>query len=75
MYLFLSIKCCCIVVWQAKCISVRENVLFFAELKNLTLRGVGTNVTKDGGVVVGTGGTVSFFTNLGEGYQPNVVYK
>ncbi|KAL9980873.1 hypothetical protein ACROYT_G009512 [Oculina patagonica] len=45
------------------------------ELLNLTLRGVGSNVTEDGGVAVQTGGTVSFFTNLTKGYQPNIMYR
>lgn len=50
-------------------------MLFFAELQNLTLTGVGSNVTKDGSVVVETGGKVSFTATLQKAYQPNIAYR
>lgn len=50
-------------------------VLFFAELKNLTLTGKGSNVTEDGSVVVETGAKVSFTASLSKVYQPNIAYR
>jgi len=50
-------------------------VLFFAELVNLTLTGVGSSVTEDGGIAVETGAKVSFNASLQKAYQPNIAYR
>ena len=50
-------------------------MLFSAELANLTLTGVGSNVTEDGGIAVETGSKVSFTASLPNAYQPNIVYR
>ena len=52
-----------------------DHVLFFAELVNLTLTSVGSNVTQDGGVAVETGAKVSFTASLQKAYQPNIAYR
>ena len=52
-----------------------DHVLFFAELVNLTLTGVGSNVTQDGGVAVETGAKVSFTASLQKAHQPNIAYR
>ena len=48
---------------------------FFAELKNLTLTGKGSNNIEDGSVVVETGAKVYFNVSLSKAYQPNVAYR
>lgn len=48
---------------------------FFAELKNLTLTGKGSNNIEDGSVVIETGAKVSFNASLSKAYQPNVAYR
>lgn len=52
-----------------------QAVCFFAELKNLTLTGKGSNNIEDGSVVIETGAKVSFNASLSKAYQPNVAYR